>query len=354
MNMIIQQDLEYINRKFINRDALQGSTIMLTGCAGFLGFYFLQYLVTYQQELGIKKIIGLDNFFIDKPKWLEDLDVNSAFSLIPFDVVKDDIADLKEAKNVDYIVHMASIASPSFYRQFPIQTMEANTIGLQKIIDFYKDKPIKGLLMFSTSEIYGDPTPENIPTSEEYRGNVASIGPRACYDEAKRFAETLCYVYASEFMMPITLVRPFNNYGPGMSIDDKRAPADFAKAVLKQKPIEILSDGKPTRTFCYIADAVAGYLLALTYGKFDVFNIGYDGREHSIFELAQTYAKVAKECFGYDIEVNFEQSDDENYLVDNPNRRCPIITKARNTLQYKPEIVLEVGLEKYLRFLTQN
>ena len=354
MHTIVKQDLEYIHHKFVNQERLQDSTLLVTGCAGFLGFYLIHYLVYYQKTLGIKKIIGLDNFIVNKPTWIEHLNAEcDAFTLIPFDVVVDSIADIEGAQNVDYVIHMASIASPSFYRQYPLETMEANTTGLKKILDFYKDKVVKGFLMFSTSEIYGNPDPQNIPTSEEYRGNVASIGPRACYDEAKRFAETLCYTYATEYNMPVILVRPFNNYGPGMSIYDKRVPADFANAIVNQKNIEILSDGRPTRTFCYIADAIAGYLLAFTYGKFDVFNIGYDGEEHSVLELAEMYVLVAKKHFDYAIEIKFAQSKDQNYLIDNPNRRCPIITKAREKLMYHPEITLEIGLEKYLRFLIQ-
>ena len=152
------------------------------------------------------------------------------------------------------------------------------------------------VIFFSSSEIYGDPDAAHIPTKEDYRGYVNTIGPRACYDESKRFGETICYEYAKEYNLPITLVRPFNNYGPGMKLGDKRVPADFASAVMNNEDIVILSDGKPTRTFCYIADAITGYLKVLLHGSFDVFNIGIDKPEISILELANIYAQRGKLC----------------------------------------------------------
>ena len=121
--------------------------------------------------------------------------------------------------------------------------MDANVIGLRKLLDYYKEKPIKSFLFFSSSEVYGDPDPNRIPLEEDYRGNVATIGPRACYDEAKRFGETMSYLFAEKYNLPIKIVRPFNNYGPGMNLNDKRVPADFAKAVFENRDIEIFSDG---------------------------------------------------------------------------------------------------------------
>ena len=183
--------------------------------------------------------------------------------------------------------------------------------------------------MFSSSEVYGDPSKDSIPTEEIYRGNVSTTGPRACYDEAKRFSETICYLFAQEYQMPITMVRPFNNYGPGMKINDKRVPADFAKAIIENKNINIFSDGNPTRTFCYISDAITGYLKALTYGKFDIFNIGTEKPEISIRNLAEIYKSHGINYFKYTGEITFLESNDLDYMTDNPNRRCPSIKKAK-------------------------
>ena len=227
-------------------------------------------------------------------------------------------------------------------------------MGLKKLLDLYKNESLRGFLFFSSSEIYGDPDAEHIPTKEDYRGYVNTIGPRACYDESKRFGETICYEYAKEYNLPITLVRPFNNYGPGMKLGDKRVPADFANAVMKNEDIVILSDGKPTRTFCYIADAITGYLKVLLHGKFDVFNIGIDKPEISILELANIYADIARKLFDYQGNVIYQKSEEKNYLTDNPNRRCPVIEKANSILNYTPSIYVRDGVERFLKYLAEE
>ncbi|EAB5244158.1 NAD-dependent epimerase/dehydratase family protein [Campylobacter jejuni] len=354
-NPIVNEDLEYIFNSLTQeqKNKFKNSTILFTGCAGFLGFYFIHFFTKYANELNINKIIALDNFMLRKPKWLENLthEYQDTLELYKFDIIGDKIDFLENACKADLIIHAASIASPMFYRTYPIETLDANIWGLRSLLDFYKDKNIKGFLFFSSSEIYGDPDISQIPTDEEYRGNVACIGPRACYDESKRFGETMCSLFAQKFNIPITIVRPFNNYGPGMSIEDKRVPADFAKAVMEGENIEILSDGSPKRTFCYIADAISGYLKALVYGKFDYFNIGIDQPEISVKDLSNIYAKHSKEIFNFEPQISFAISKDKNYLKDNPNRRCPIIDKARNKLNYNPDILVDEGVGRFLKFL---
>lgn len=353
-NPIVLEDLERMHAAVGRRDRFEGSTIIVTGCAGFLGFYFMQYLVRQADKLGIKKIVGLDTFLLDKPKWLTELaeQYPQVLDLRAFDVSKDDIASVPGAAEARFVIHGASIASPTFYRMYPVETIDANIWGLRHLLDFYRGKDtLKGFLFFSSSEIYGDPDPAHIPTDEEYRGLVSCTGPRACYDESKRFGETMCWVYAKQYGMPITIARPFNNYGPGMRVEDKRLPADFAKCVLEGRDIVILSDGKPTRTFCYVSDAVTGYLLCLLYGKYDYFNIGTETPETMVRDLAKIYQQQGAEIYGYKGEVHYETSDDPDYMTDNPNRRCPIITKAREKLGYDPQILVDEGVGRYLRYL---
>ena len=154
--------------------------------------------------------------------------------------------------------------------------------------------------------------------------------------------------------MPISIARPFNNYGPGMNINDKRLPADFAKAVHEGRDLVMYSNGKPTRTFCYIADAITGYLKVLLHGNLEVFNIGIDKPEVSVADFARLFAKNAKEIYDYQGEVVFETSNDEDYMTDNPNRRCPNINKAMSILDYHPKIHVEEGIGRYLEFLKIN
>lgn len=356
-NKIIDEDLKKIHNIIKFRGNWVDATIVVTGCAGFLGFYFLNYFANYGHSLGLKKIIALDNFKLGQSQWLYELENKfpSLLSVKSFDISKDDISKIPNISNSRYVIHGASIASPSFYRKFPIETIDANIWGLRKLLDFFSLKEhLKGFLFFSSSEIYGDPSAESIPTTEEYRGNVSCHGPRACYDESKRFGETLCWVYSKQYNMPITVARPFNNYGPGMKIDDKRLPADFAKQVIEKKDLIILSDGTPTRTFCYISDAIAGYLLCLTHGAYDIFNIGMDKPEINVKHFAEIFKMMGSDIFNYKGSINFKKSLDINYMIDNPNRRCPSIDKARKILGFNPTIDVKAGVERYLIFLKDN
>lgn len=353
-NPIVLEDLERICDIVGRRERFENSTILVTGCAGFLGFYFMQFFVRQAKQLGIKKVVGVDTFLLDKPKWLAELvaEHQEIVDLRSFDISKDDVSQISGAADARFVIHGASIASPTFYRQFPVETIDANIWGLRRLLDFYRGRrTLEGFLFFSSSEIYGDPDPKFIPTEEEYRGNVSCHGPRACYDESKRFGETMCWVYAKQYGMPITVARPFNNYGPGMRLGDKRLPADFATCVIKNQDIVILSDGTPTRTFCYVSDAIAGYLLCLLYGKYDYFNIGIEKPEIMVRDLAKIYQSAGGETYGYKGRVLYEESGDPDYMTDNPNRRCPVITKARDLLGYDPQIMVDEGVGRYLRFL---
>ena len=351
---VLFEDLAYVHRGVSNNKNFQEAVVLITGCAGFLGFYFMQYFSRYGAELGIKKIIGLDNFLLGRPKWLSALekDFPDLLYVKNFDVSNDNFGELPSTKEANYVIHAASIASPSFYRKYPLETIDANIWGLRAILDFYRSSTaLRGLLFFSSSEIYGDPDPESIPTTEDYRGRVYCNGPRACYDESKRLGETLCWVYGTQFKMPVTVARPFNNYGPGMAITDKRLPADFARSVMRGEDLQILSNGSPTRTFCYVSDAITGYLLCLLHGTYDYFNIGMDKPELTVRKLAEYFVSAGERVFGYSGQISFAESNDPNYLVDNPARRCPSIEKAKDKLGFSPSIEVEAGVLRYLRFL---
>jgi len=356
VNHIVDEDMTAIFEKLSleELDKLRNSTVLLTGCGGFLGFYFMHFFARYAGELGITRIIGLENFLTGTRGWLDQLvaENRGVVELHEFNVVTDSVESIPGAANADFVIHMASIASPVFYRMYPIETVDANVTGLRRLLDVYSTRQLRGLLFFSSSEVYGDPLPQFIPTSETYRGNVATMGPRACYDEAKRFGETLCYLFAQKYGMPIGIARPFNNYGPGMSTGDKRLPADFAKAVMEGRDLEILSDGTPTRTFCYISDAIAGYLKVLLYGKLDVFNIGMDKPEITVREFAEIFEQQGRAVAGYEGRISFAVAREQDYLTDNPNRRRPDISRARSVLGYEPSVGVVDGVRRYLEFLT--
>lgn len=356
-NPVLQEDMVYIYNRLSDkeREKFKNSRILVTGCGGFLGYYFMHFFNHFGGELGIEEVIGLDNFLTGTRDWLDEMVAgNDRVKLHQFDIISDDPETVPGIERINLIIHAASIASPTFYRIYPLETIDANIKGLRKLMDYYTGRDVKGMLFFSSSEIYGDPFPQFIPTNEEYRGNVSTMGPRACYDEAKRFGETLCYVFGEKHNFPVSIARPFNNYGPGMNINDKRLPADFAKCVLEDRDLVMFSDGKPTRTFCYIADAITGYLKILLYGKTDVFNIGIDKPEISVLEFAGLFRENAEKLFGYKGEVRFDVPEDSHYMTDNPNRRCPDITKAKKVLGYDPGIYVSEGIGRYLEFLKFN
>jgi dTDP-glucose 4,6-dehydratase/UDP-glucuronate decarboxylase len=357
---VVQEDLDYICEQLADElQSVSGMRVLITGGAGFLGYYLVQGLLHWNSSSSAKPIAVdvFDNFSRGTPKWLSDLSGDPNLRLVRHDIT-DPLPE--NFGPYEYIIHAASIASPIYYRQHPIETMDANVNGLRSLLDWslqqQKSKtPVQGFLYFSTSEIYGDPSPDNIPTSETYRGNVSCTGPRACYDESKRYGETLCVNFAGVHNVPVRVARPFNNYGPGLKITDGRALPDFANNVLADNDIVLYSDGSPTRTFCYVADAVIGYLKVLIRGRNgESYNIGTDDDEISMRNLADLVVELAGELYDYDGAVVSENSADADYLTDNPNRRCPVIEKARNELQYEPGVGLREGVRRSLIWYSGN
>ena len=337
---IFIEDSKYIYSNLINKNFYKNKKILITGSNGFIGTYLSNFFINYLEKLKISKLYLLDNsLFRLKVKSKKIINIKKNFNSFNLNKTK-----------VDVIIHAASIASPIFYRKFPLETCDANVKGIRKILDYAKNTKDVSILFFSSSEIYGNPDTKNIPTKENYNGNVSCAGPRACYDESKRFAETLCYIYAKYFNISVKVVRPFNNYGPGLKINDGRAPADFANAIIKNKNIVIYSDGNAKRSFCYIADACTGFINTLTLKKYEVINIGND-QEISIKKLAENYLKIGKKFYGYDKKILFKVSLDKNYLKDSPTRRCPDLTTAKKLIKYKTKINLEEGIKKYLEYL---
>tara|TARA_B100000029_G_scaffold513585_1_gene613626 strand:- start:1338 stop:2408 length:1071 start_codon:yes stop_codon:yes gene_type:complete len=326
-----------------------GKNILITGAAGFLGCQFIHYFLKLNQSKILSKpchIYAWDNYLRGIPNWMSDLNKYENITIEKKDIVKD-----IDYPNPDFIIHAASIASPIFYRKYPIETIDANVTGLRNLLDFSRKNLIESFLFFSTSEIYGDPDPAHIPTTEDYRGYVSCTGPRACYDESKRLGETLCVNYWQIHNLPVKIVRPFNNYGPGLKITDKRVIPDFFRDVINNRDIVILSDGKASRTFCYISDAIEGYLrLLLSDYNGDPFNIGTNVPEVSIGELAGKIIDIS----GKKLNVQYQTSHDTDYLIDNPQRRCPSIDKAKRFLDYNPKINLEEGLRRTYDYYLAN
>lgn len=358
---VVKSDLAYICKNLSNEfSILSGKNLLITGGAGFLGYYLVQSVLYWNEIHPTEAPIHItiyDNYIRGIPDWLTNLSSNPNLVLVKHDITNPLPSDIPD---FHFIIHAASIASPTFYRKYPIETMDANVNGLRYLLEYClkqkgKGNPVEGFLFYSTSEIYGDPSPENIPTPETYRGNVSCTGPRACYDESKRYGETLCVNFAHQYGLPIKAARPFNNYGPGLKITDRRVLPDFARDIFDGRDIILLSDGSPTRTFCYIADAIVGYYKILVKGHpGEAYNIGVETPEISMANLAERVVDLARDLFDYTGKVIRQTSSDQDYLVDNPNRRCPIIAKARQHLGYDPSISVDEGLKRSLIWYSGN
>lgn len=352
MGFLLSSDIKEIADS-LGEDAfrLSGKRIMITGGRGFLGRYFtevLTYLNKHQfwdAQAEMCEIILLDNF-ITAGEQGRDLPSTRDVRFIQHDVVK----PFYPEKPVDFILHAAGIASPYYYRQYPLETLEVATTGLKNVLELARGQKSCKLSFFSSSEIYGDPDPKHVPTKESYHGHVSCLGARACYDESKRLGETLIRIYHEKFGVHGNIIRPFNVYGPGMQKTDYRVLPNFGSRVSQGKPLEIYGSGKQTRTFCYITDAIRGFFQVLLKGSpGEPYNIGTPTPEISMIGLAQKTQEIVGSHVKFD---TIEYPD--SYPGDEPNRRCPDITKAQLQVGYQPTVTLDDGLKRFFSWTAEN
>lgn len=346
---IVNEDIKNI-AEAIKTDAmkLEGRTLLISGGAGFLGSYIIATVFYLNKHYFSKpcRVISIDNFITGKKRRIIEEITDKNLIFMEADVTK----QLDIPQKVDYIMHAAGLASPVYYQKYPLETIESAIYGVRNLLDLAHKKKVKSFLFFSSSEIYGDPDPNFIPTPETYRGNVSAIGPRACYDESKRLGETICMVYYNKYNVPVKIVRPFNVYGPGMMPDDYRVVPMFISSALKGKALPVHDKGNQTRTFCYISDAVIGFLKVLLSKKSgEVYNVGNDENEINMMKLAMTVS----ELFNNKIEVHAIQYP-KKYPQDEPKRRCPDLTKIRTQIGYAPTVDLKHGLARVIKWYKEE
>jgi UDP-glucuronate decarboxylase len=301
-------------------------TILVTGGAGFLGSHLCKLLLKHNGN----KVICLDNFFTGKIDNLRDLESNRNFKIVSHDITDPLIGKISE--HVDEIYNLACPASPVHYQFDPIKTIKANTVGVVNVLEFAQVNGAK-ILQASTSEIYGDP--EVHPQVESYKGNVNTLGPRACYDEGKRVAETLFMDYHRKYNLDIRIVRIFNTYGTNMARDDGRVVSNFIIQALNNKPITIYGDGTQTRSFCYVSDLVEGLYLTMNSNEIMPINLG-NPDEFTIKELAEKVIKITSSSS----EIIYRELP-----IDDPKQRQPDIGRAKSVLNWSPKVNLNDGLK---------
>lgn len=348
-NNIVKEDVRLI-AETIKKDAkkLEGKTLLISGGAGFIGSYILATIHELNNKYLSKpcRVISIDNFITGRKRRIVEEIKSDSFTFIEADVTKS--FDIKG--KIDYIIHAAGLASPVYYQKYPLETIESAIYGVRNLLEIARLKKIKSFLYFSSSEIYGDPDPNFIPTPETYRGNVSAIGPRSCYDESKRLGETICMVFFDKFKIPVKIVRPFNVFGPGMLPNDYRVVPMFVSNALRGKPLPVHDKGNQTRTFCYISDAIVGFLKVLLSKKNgEVYNVGNDIDEINMMKLAMMVSGL----FGNKIAVQTVKYPN-HYPQDEPNRRCPDLTKIKTNLGYNPSVNLKEGLRRVIKWYKEE
>lgn len=310
-------------------------TVLIAGGAGFIGSHLCESLLNKKL-----RVICLDNNSTGSKKNVESFQENENFSFLLHDV-RDSLAITEK---IDFIFHLASPASPnkknpnSFINK-PIESLLSNSLGTYNLLELAK-KNNSHFLFASTSEIYGDP--EIFPQTETYNGNVNPTGPRAVYDEAKRFGEAITMAYLRKFELDVRIIRIFNTYGPRMHPQDGRVVSNFINQALSGNPITIYGDGKQTRSFCYVSDMVDGIERAMfTEGtKGEVINLGNPDEK-----TIKDFAAIIKNKLNSKSEIVFEELPE-----DDPRKRKPDIGKANEKLKWKPQVSLEIGLGKTIEY----
>ena len=308
--------------------------VLITGAAGFLGSHLCDKFLANGHE-----VIGLDNFVTGRPDNVAHLSANRAFSFVTHDICEPTAID----GPLDGVLHFASPASPIDYLKLPVETLKVGSIGTINSLDLAKEKNAR-FFIASTSEIYGDPLMH--PQQEGYWGNVNPIGPRAVYDEAKRFSEATTMAYHRTFGVDTRIVRIFNTYGPRMRPRDGRVVSNFIVQAQSGQPLTIYGDGSQTRSFCYVADEVEGLYRLFMRGDAQPMNVG-NPDEYTVKELAE----IVIEATGSVSEIVYEPLP-----TDDPKVRRPDITRAKAVLGWEPSVPVREGVAKtveYFRALMQ-
>jgi dTDP-glucose 4,6-dehydratase len=307
-------------------------TSVVTGAAGFLGSHLTDLLLARGH-----KVIGIDNFVTGTVDNISHLAGNPSFKFIEQDVTEFLFLDAP----VHYVWHFASPASPIDYLELPIQTLKVGSLGTHKALGLAMNKQARFLLA-STSEIYGDPLVH--PQTEDYWGNVNPIGPRGCYDEAKRFAEALTIAYHKEHGVETRIVRIFNTYGPRMRLNDGRVVPAFISQALKNRALTVFGRGRQTRSFCYVSDLIEG-IYRLMLSPYDgPVNIG-NPAEMTVLEFARAIIRATRSRS----KIAFRPLPQ-----DDPRQRRPDITRARKLLRWAPRVPLTEGLAKTIEYFRRK
>ncbi len=339
---IVREDLDRINSADLPWDQLSGTTVLVTGANGFLPAYLVEALL-YRNENHSTNPIKILALVRNRQKAAARFSSYQGRTDLEF-IVQDVCDPILFPAPIDFIIHAASQASPKYYGSDPVGTLLPNSLGTHHLLALAKEKRSKGFLFFSSGDVYGRVDPSQMPMKEDVYAPLDPTDVRSCYGESKRMGETMCVCWAHQYQIPAKIVRPFHTYGPGMALDDGRVFADFVADIVNSRNIVMKSDGTAIRAFCYLSDAVTGFLTVLLKGDVGhAYNIGNALAELSIRDLANLLVELFPEKNLRVIQCEGVQAP--GYLKSRVQRTCPDITKARQ-LGWEPTVSVQDGFRR--------
>lgn len=338
---ILHEDIQNVVQADLPWADFAGKTVLITGANGFLPAYLVYTLLHLNQGNLAKpvKIIALvRNLVKAKARFANVIDVNLTF------LEQDVSLPIRIEGDVHFIIHAASQASPKYYGTDPVGTLSANVLGTINIMRLAEEKQPQAVLYFSSSEVYGQLTAEQLPVNEQQFGYLNPTQVRSCYAESKRMGENICVSWASQFGVPVKIARPFHTYGPGMALDDGRVYADFVGDALARRDIRMKSDGTAQRAFCYLVDATIGFFTVLLKGRIgEAYNVGNSQQEMTMLELATTIVGLVPQTSIKVVE--FKPPTDGSYLASPVSRLTPDVSKLAE-LGWHPTTTVAIGFAR--------
>jgi UDP-glucuronate decarboxylase len=340
---IVEEDLKFITDADLPWEQFSGKTVLISGAAGNLAFYMVNSLMYLnEQKKANIRIVGLVR---DRPK-AEARYASSPGCVNPEFIEQDVCDEITFDDKIDFIIHMASPASPKIFHEDPVGTILPNVIGTRNLLDLAVRKKVEGFLLFSTTGVMGFLAPEDYPATEDRYGGLDSMAISSCYLESKRIAETMCVAWMQQYGVPVKVIRPAITYGPGVDLDGGRSYEDLIAAIVNRTDIKLYSDGSAIRNFCYIADATLGFFTVMLKGTVgEAYNVATD-EETSIKDLAENLAyRIFPER---NLRVIFETDDSKDYPRTNFSRTTVDIGKAK-ALGWRLSWPLDEGFKRVVR-----
>ena len=332
---VIDNDIKNIVSKLSKKelDRFKGKNIFISGSGGFLGKWFVDFFNYLNNNVYKKSSHHCRIFHGDA----QDLDIT--------------IKEMCIEVPCDFYINSAGIASPKWYKKQPFKTLDVSYTGTVNVFNKALQDQAESVLVFSSSEIYGDPPAEHIPTPETYVGQIPTMGSRSCYDVGKLVIETLSDIYMREYNLPVKVIRPFNLYGPHMRLDDGRMMANLCKSIVENDIMSVYGDGTQTRTYCYVADAILLMIkILLSDSNGEVYNVGSNDIEMSAYDVCKT----AYEILDADLENLRVVEHPSFYPKDEPNRRKADISKVVSEFENEPTTSFEDGIMKTYEYVDET